>query len=505
MLMNNNIMKYNGRNIELHDQNPYTSEKIPSEKIVIRELPCDIENKDVIAYIEQNFPHVIIRSGVILTRIPSRENNLTQYYNGDRVIYAKQGFYPVLPKYGQINGINCKIWHTNQEMFCTRCETDEHRTIDSSKCEIFQDRPGSIVFKSDEDPKSNFYVCKEKINVYGREWSTVEHAYQWKKMMDHGHLDLAQEIIAATTARGAKNIANQVPSYKLTNWGKDLKISVMKTILEAKLTASNEFRLALEEGKGRLFIEGTMDTFWGAGIPYHVAVHTNPQKLRGENQMGKLLDQLRDNMMNNSYITPAHSGDPTPSQEPRGASTHPGETRTSSPSPLQGEKTPFSPPPMEASSAAQPSKNKIDPLPQKENISQTVVMSDPPLVEMDKPSAHSHISETEGVKVIEHDFELFPRHVMVPDNLLMIKRKSRSLNKLLNPTRSKSCYKADRRDMRQIDDYFAPGKRKAIDAVTSPNSESVPKMTRTGKDTDPVSAPPLVMDETDYDTGCTAD
>ena len=97
-------------------------------------------------------------------------------------------------------------------------------------------------------------------------------------MMDHGHLDLAQEIIAATTARGAKNIANQVPSYKLTNWGKDLKISVMKTILEAKLTASNEFRLALEEGKGRLFIEGTMDTFWGAGIPYHVAVHTNPQK-----------------------------------------------------------------------------------------------------------------------------------------------------------------------------------------------------------------------------------
>ena len=132
-------------------------------------------------------------------------------------------------------------------------------------------------------------------------------------------------------------------------------------------------------------------------------------------------------------------------------------------------------------------------------------MSDPPLVKMDKPSAHSHISETEGVKVIEHDFELFPRHVMVPDNLLMIKRKSRSLNKLLNPTRSKSCYKADRRDVRQIDDYFAPGKRKAIDAVTSPNSESVPKMTRTGKDTDPVSAPPLVMDETDYDTGCTAD
>ena len=145
--------------------------KIPPEKIGIRELPCDIENKDVIAYIEQNFPHVIIRSGVILTRtrIPSRENHLTPYYKGDRVIYAKHGSYPVLPKYGQINGVNCKIRHTHQEMFCTRCETDEHRTIDSEKCESFQDRPGLVIFKSDADPKSNFYDCKEKINEYGRE------------------------------------------------------------------------------------------------------------------------------------------------------------------------------------------------------------------------------------------------------------------------------------------------------------------------------------------------
>ena len=58
--------------------------------------------------------------------------------------------------------------------------------------------------------------------------------------------------------------------------------------------------------------------------------------------------------------------------------------------------------------------------------------------------------------------------------------------------------------MRQIDDYFAPVKRKAMDAVMSPNSEAVAKMTRTGKDTDAVSAPLLVMDETVYDTGCTA-
>ena len=247
-----------------------------------------------------------------------------------------------------------------------------------------------------------------------------------------------------------------------------------------------------------------MDAFWGAGMPYHVVVYTNPKKLRGDNQMGKLLDLLRDNMKNNSYITP-QSGDLTLFQKARGVSTYPGETEPSSPSPLQGELTPVPSPPMETSSAVQQPINPIESITPAEIISQTVVMSEPPLVEMDTPSTQPGISETAGVKVIEHDFELLPKHVMIPENLVMIKRKSRSLSKLLNPTRSKSCYKADRRDMRQIGDYFAPRKRKATDPVTSPNSDAVPKMTRTGKDTDAVSTPSLVMDETDYDTGCTAE
>ena len=41
--------------------------------------------------------------------------------------------------------------------------------------------------------------------------------------MEHGYIDFAEEIIASTTARDAKNIANRVPSYKLTNWEKEEK------------------------------------------------------------------------------------------------------------------------------------------------------------------------------------------------------------------------------------------------------------------------------------------
>jgi len=58
--------------------------------------------------------------------------------------------------------------------------------------------------------------------------------------------------------------------------------------------------------------------------------------------------------------------------------------------------------------------------------------------------------------------------------------------------------KSDRRDMRQIDDYFITVKRKASDSATSPTSQSVSKMSKTDKDVE--SSPSLsvvAMDGTD--------
>ena len=86
---------------------------------------------------------------------------------------------------------------------------------------------------------------------------------------------------------------------------------------------------------------------------------------------------------------------------------------------------------------------------------------------------HNFAPPSAELTMIEHDFELFPKHVMVHECPLMGKRKSRTLNKINSITRSRSCYKADRRDMRPIDDYFSPGKRKALGAATSPDSEAV--------------------------------
>ena len=91
-------IRFKSRKIELHENNPFTSPRTPSEKIIIKDLPPHIPSDDIIEFLEQKHPHILTRSGAILARIPSRTNTLTEYYSGDRVVYAKEWFFPVLPK-----------------------------------------------------------------------------------------------------------------------------------------------------------------------------------------------------------------------------------------------------------------------------------------------------------------------------------------------------------------------------------------------------------------------
>ena len=90
-------ISFKSRKIELHDNNPFTSPRTPSEKIIMKDLPPHIPSDDIIEFLEQKHPHILTRYGAILARIPSCTNTLTEYY---MVVYAKEGFFPMLPKMG---------------------------------------------------------------------------------------------------------------------------------------------------------------------------------------------------------------------------------------------------------------------------------------------------------------------------------------------------------------------------------------------------------------------
>ena len=75
-----------------------------------------------------------------MTRLPSPANNRTQYFTGDRFVYVKEGFHPVLSMTGVTSSILCKICHTNQVMQCKRCNSNDHRTVDTHKIKIDEAR-----------------------------------------------------------------------------------------------------------------------------------------------------------------------------------------------------------------------------------------------------------------------------------------------------------------------------------------------------------------------------
>ena len=79
---------------------------------------------------------------------------------------------------------------------------------------------------------------------------------------------------------------------------------------------------------------------------------------------------------------------------------------------------------------------------------------------------HKSVSELK-----EHDYELLPKLLMSVERCSKDHRRARLIRKYSSSIRSSSAYKADRRDMRQIDEFFAPGKRKA--GAASPELDTI--------------------------------
>ena len=89
-------------------------------------------------------------------------------------------------------------------------------TIDHDNCPLYVQNADSYLTKSNDYPLSNFYDCK--FSVFDHECTSVEHPYQWAKMMSIDNNTLADEIVRATSPKQAKSIANRVPFYKFNDW-----------------------------------------------------------------------------------------------------------------------------------------------------------------------------------------------------------------------------------------------------------------------------------------------
>lgn len=119
-----------------------------------------------------------------------------------------------------------------------------------NRIDCFQDADGNHLFLS------NFFPSKT--HVFGKEWPTVEHAYQAMKTLDPGD---QTRIRLCTTPGKAKRMGRSVEMRH--DW-EDVKIAIMDECLKAKFDSPALAQRLLDTGDA-ILVEGNTwnDTFWG--------------------------------------------------------------------------------------------------------------------------------------------------------------------------------------------------------------------------------------------------
>lgn len=127
---------------------------------------------------------------------------------------------------------------------------------------------------------SNFYPCGP-IHTLGFAYPTVEHAYQASKTFDKDvHLALTLDVSPGQAKRFGASVDLR------PDWD-DVKLGIMRGLLEQKFAPTTELWRMLQATKGSELIEGNTwgDTFWG-----QCPIGT------GKNHLGLLLMSIRDDI-----------------------------------------------------------------------------------------------------------------------------------------------------------------------------------------------------------------
>ncbi len=139
----------------------------------------------------------------------------------------------------------------------------------------------------------DFYVLSNfsafEVIVWGHQFKTAEHAYQFAKFTgspdlfeNDAHYDIAERVKAASSAHDAYQIAQQHELERRLDW-LYVRVGKMAEILAAKTRQHAYVRKKLLDTGGRTLIENSWrDGFWGWG-----------HDREGKNTLGRLWMDLR--------------------------------------------------------------------------------------------------------------------------------------------------------------------------------------------------------------------
>ena len=151
---------------------------------------------------------------------------------------------------------------------------------DSSLKLNYENESHLYFFTSPFEPFDHFSA--HRIKLWGREFATAEHAFQWKKF-DGAAPGVAAQILVASSPWAVKRLSKDNASLRRPDWD-DVKVEVMEETLRAKVDQHQDVRdMLLSTGSKRIVENSPIDDFWGAGPDGD-----------GQDHIGRILTEIRD-------------------------------------------------------------------------------------------------------------------------------------------------------------------------------------------------------------------
>ena len=284
-----------GKHVDMFDQNPYETRQNDvndkMDKLTIKNLPFSVSNDQICQMLKEN--KVVTSSPVRYCRIRNQHGHLTKYMNGDRYVFVKP-FDPPLARNQKVDKFSCVVIHHGKEVNCKACGMSGHRVGDEQCPAKPKPDQDIMVFKGYIHPLSNQYACQ--LQVYDKNFKSLEHAYYFRVAMEFGLVDLAENIQNAIHAGEAKRLSKQIaPAETLFDWEKE-NLHVMVHLLQEKAKQCLEFKNCLLDNKGKIIAEANPDKLWGTGLSPYISANCLPDYWPGQNLLGAMLMELVNNL-----------------------------------------------------------------------------------------------------------------------------------------------------------------------------------------------------------------
>ena len=179
----------------------------------------------------------------------------------------------------------------------TRSITTEEPKKKRKLKKVFSESELPVLFHGAGEDKGQYKYLDNQaeypIQIESKQYPTVEHYFQSMKASEFGDQEILDKIAKTPSGKAVKALGKKVKNFIKEQWDSK-RIEIMARGVRAKFVQHPELqKQLLETGEKQIGEADARDSFWGIGTSAATELSKDPTKWKGQNQLGKILMNLR--------------------------------------------------------------------------------------------------------------------------------------------------------------------------------------------------------------------